>query len=62
MNTQNRFETGHQATLAATGEKVTILYRLHDGQGGHARYRGILPPQAPGHRERIQTIRAQRLA
>ena len=62
MNKHTEFETGTQATLASTGEKVHILYRVQDGQTGTTRYRCILPPQAPGHRPRIQTIAAKRFS
>ncbi len=61
MSNQSHHEAGTQATLASTGEKVRILYRVQDSHTGTIRYRCILPPQAPGHRPRIQTIAGKRL-
>lgn len=62
MSKQTHHESGAQATLASTGEKVHILYRHQDGQTGTTRYRCVLPPQAPGHRRRIEIIGAHRLS
>ena len=62
MSKQTQHETGAQATLISTGEKVRVLYRVQDGQSGTTRYCCVLPPQAPGHRRRIETIGAHRLS
>jgi len=62
MNANSNLESGRQATLASTGEPVRILYRITDGRTDRSRYRCVLPPQAPGHDRRVETIRTDRLA
>lgn len=61
MNANTNLESGRQATLASTGEPVRILYRITDGHTGQSRYRCVLPPQVPGHKHRVETIRAEKL-
>ena len=44
-----------QYKLRSTGESIVILWR-HDHPKGGDIYHCLLPPQAPGHKRRMQDI------
>lgn len=54
---------GTKATLKSTGEPAVILYSPPGGHGSgpSTRHLCLLPPQAPGHRRRMQWIRSTKM-